>query len=107
MKAERIPPLSALAVAFVLAVPTVATAGDVAAGAALARQWCSGCHVVDEARRGTDSAPPLTTIAKRHAADESWLRGWLAQPHPPMPNFNLDRREIDDIIAYLGSLRAD
>jgi hypothetical protein len=30
---------------------------------------------------------------------------WLANPHPPMPNFNLSRTEIDWIVAYLASLR--
>jgi mono/diheme cytochrome c family protein len=32
------------------------------------------------------------------------VRAWLADPHPPMPNFNLSRQQIDDIVAYLDSL---
>lgn len=33
--------------------------------------------------------------------------GVLMAPHPPMPNINLSRDEIGDIVAYLQTLRAD
>lgn len=79
-------------------------AGNAQAGHALARIWCSSCHVVDESGQGRDTAPPFATIANSSHATRSWLRGWLTQPHPPMPNFNLSRQEIDDIVAYLDSL---
>ncbi len=35
------------------------------------------------------------------------LRAWLADPHPPMPKFDLTRAETDAIIAYIGSLKRD
>jgi mono/diheme cytochrome c family protein len=79
-------------------------AGDAQAGHALAQVWCSSCHVVDTSGQGRDTAPPFAAIAKQRAADRAWLRGWLTSPHPPMPNFNLSRKEIDDLIAYLESL---
>ena len=79
-------------------------AGDVAAGHALARQWCTSCHVVEEGGKGPDTAPPFSIIARGHAADPGWVRAWLSSSHPPMPNFNLAREQIDDIVAYLGSL---
>lgn len=85
------------------AVPALA-AGDAEAGHALARVWCSSCHLVDQSDQGRDTAPPFATIANRNPADRRWLRGWLIQPHPPMPNFNLSRQEIDNIVAYLDSL---
>lgn len=84
--------------------PAAAVAGDAAAGAAMAQQWCSGCHVVDGARRGSDTAPSFDAIARRTRSDKDWVRAWLIQPHPPMPNLNLTRQEIDDIVAYLESL---
>lgn len=83
---------------------SAAAAGDAEAGHALARIWCSSCHIVDEAQQARDAAPPFASIAKRHGSDRAWLRAWLTAPHPPMPNFNLSRREIDDIVAYLESL---
>jgi mono/diheme cytochrome c family protein len=62
---------------------------------------------VDErtAEQATRSALPALLGGKQRTADE--IRGWLADPHPPMPNLNLSRQEIDDILAYLESLTGD
>jgi cytochrome c len=73
-------------------------------GLRLARQWCAGCHSVDAADQGTDAAPSFASIAENSGADTAWLRAWLASPHPAMPDMNLSRDEIDDIVAYLSSL---
>lgn len=78
--------------------------GNRDAGLRLARQWCSGCHAVDEAGSGTDATASFQHIARNHGQDKAWLRGWLSSSHPSMPNFNLSREEIDDIVAYLSSL---
>jgi hypothetical protein len=32
-------------------------------------------------------------------------RAFLLAPHPPMPDLNLSRADIDDISAYLDSLK--
>jgi mono/diheme cytochrome c family protein len=34
----------------------------------------------------------------------SFIRGWLMDPHPPMPGIMLSRQQINDIIAYLQTL---
>jgi len=81
-----------------------AFAGDRAQGETLVKQWCANCHVDDEAMRGTDAAPPLSTLAKENEHSPEWVRAWLIDPHPPMPNLNLSRQEIDDIQAYLRGL---
>jgi mono/diheme cytochrome c family protein len=94
-----------IAVAVLIGTAAVAQAeGDATKGHALARQWCTGCHVVDEGGPGPDTAPPFATIARRQGGDHAWVRAWLAAPHPPMPNFNLTRQQIADIVAYLDSL---
>ena len=93
-----------VATAVAISAAPAEAAGNPQAGHALAQVWCSSCHVVDESGQGRDTAPPFATIASRHQADHRWLRGWLIQPHPPMPNFNLSRQQIDDIVAYLDSL---
>ena len=76
-----------------------------ASGQKLTRQWCTGCHVVGPGERGIDAAPALPIIAQRHGTDEAWVRAWLMSPHPPMPNLNLSRQEIDDVTAYLHTLQ--
>lgn len=79
-------------------------AGDAEAGHKLAQVWCTSCHIVDDAPQGADTAPPFPTIAQRHQ-DRAWIRAWLASPHPPMPNLNLSRQQIDNVVAYLDSLK--
>lgn len=92
-----------LATAAVILVPDAASA-DAAAGKRLVDQWCVACHVPEQRARSSDSAPPFTVLAAR-GRDPGWLRAWLADPHPPMPNPSLTRQEIEDIVAYLGTLR--
>ena len=80
----------------------VAAEGNAKTGALLARHWCGSCHGVGSGI-AADAAPPLESIAERPYEDR-WLRAWLADPHPPMPNFSLSRSEIEDIVAYLRAL---
>ena len=82
----------------------LAHAADVAEGEAIARRWCSGCHVVDKAAVARDVPPNFATIAQRPSLSESSLLGWLNTPHPSMPNFELSRGELDDLVAYIRSL---
>lgn len=72
-------------------------------GGALAERWCAHCHVVGEQGRGTDAVPPLATVAARR--NPEWLRGFLSEPHGPMPDLNLTTREIEDLTQYLATLR--
>lgn len=83
-----------------------AAAGNVPAGRDLAQRWCSSCHIVDQSGHGPDTAPPFRTIAKRGPKDRDWMRAWITAPHPPMPNLNLSRQQIDDVVAYIDSLTA-
>jgi mono/diheme cytochrome c family protein len=76
-------------------------------GLRLARQWCTSCHIVAPGTGGSDAARPFEVIANDPMVTENGLRAWLADPHPPMPNFELTRTEIDAIIAYIKSLKRD
>ena len=84
-----------------------ATATDPAEGLRLARQWCTSCHIVAPSDSGSDVAPPFEMVANNPNMTEGGLRAWLADPHPPMPRFDLTRAETDAIIAYIGSLKRD
>ncbi len=86
---------------------TADEAGDVRAGEALAIKACSHCHVVSK-RVG----PPFAEIAKGPHATPSALRDFLHSTHADvshpsaMPSPELTERQIDDLAAYIASLRA-
>jgi len=94
----------ALSLTFIAAATAQAAAGDAQAGRRIALRWCDGCHGSAEANRASDGAPSLLAIAQDKSKTPEHLRAWLTAPHPPMPNLNLSRSEIDDIMAYLESL---
>ena len=81
--------------------------GDPEVGQNLALQWCTSCHVVDREGHGTDAAPPLPPLLQEERRTPDQLRGWLTDPHPPMPNLDLTRQEIEHIVAYLQSLASE
>jgi mono/diheme cytochrome c family protein len=81
--------------------------GDARAGGQLARYWCAGCHVVanDQQRPAVAGVPPFRTLANDPQVTEYRIRMFLITPHTIMPNFMLTRRETDDIVAYIQSLK--
>lgn len=88
-----------------LAIPLAAQAADAGHGKALAERWCANCHAVAPgAKEANDQVPSFAAIAKRKDMTPDRLRTWLQTPHPNMPNFNLARQNIEDLIAYLRSL---
>lgn len=103
--------LPALACAAALAagvalLPAVSAAqGDERSGRAIAGRWCVECHLIAPSGPGSDIGPTFESVANDPDRSQSRVRGWLADPHPPMPNLDLTRREIEDVIAYLESLK--
>lgn len=95
-----------LAIGVVVLASTARAQGDPERGRLLSQTWCTGCHVVDLEGHGADAGPALPTLLGDGLRTPEEIRGWLADPHPPMPNFNLSPREIEDIVAYLQSLAA-
>ena len=80
--------------------------GDPAEGERLAKLWCASCHLVGPgATVATTEAPPFESVAGRTTDDLGWLRAFLMDPHPPMPQFSLSREEIRDLAAYIASLK--
>jgi mono/diheme cytochrome c family protein len=81
-----------------------AYAGDPVEGRRIAERWCSSCHVAPGGGGGTDAVPTLESIARDPSHDSGWLRQWLNDPHPPMPNIHLSHSEIENVVAYLQTL---
>jgi len=81
-------------------------AAEPESGHVIARRWCANCHLVDTQMQSAarDTAPSFPDIARRLGRDPQKLRGWLNSSHPSMPDMQLSREEIDDVVAYLQSL---
>ncbi len=98
--------LSVLSLPVLLILPTlVAAEGRALEGQKVARQWCVSCHVVESGQVASDGAPAFSQIASDPMMTPERLRGWLVDPHPPMPDLNLTTQEISDIVDYLESLK--
>lgn len=80
--------------------------GDETRGEALVRRWCVSCHLIEGRGPASDLAPPFHAVARDPRKTPDYLRTFLANPHAPMPPLQLSRAEIEDIVAYLGTLRA-
>jgi mono/diheme cytochrome c family protein len=81
---------------------------DVVAGHALARQACIGCHVVEagnSVRRRNAVGPAFQDIANTPGMTGMALHAFLTTSHPKMPNLILTPAEMDDVVAYILSLR--
>jgi mono/diheme cytochrome c family protein len=93
-----------LAVTIVVAGSATGHAADTARGAQLARLWCAGCHIVGSGSQGqVQVGPPSFRAISGLSSDQ--LRTFLIKPHPPMPDLSLSRSEMDDLIAYIKSLK--
>src|SRR5947209_4686864 len=90
----------------VVAANSPSFAADAAKGADLAQRMCVGCHVVGTTAVGpVQQGPPSFRAVGQSQKSADQLKAFLANPHGVMPNFSLTRTEIDDLIAYVQTLR--
>jgi cytochrome c len=81
-------------------------AADVAKGALLAGQWCANCHVIGGSPGASvQQGPPSFRAIAQGGLTADQLRTFLSHPHAPMPDLALTRSEINDLIAYIDTLR--
>jgi mono/diheme cytochrome c family protein len=99
-------------VALILFVPVSAGAaelGDVAAGHAYAKKVCAACHGVERGEKFSPEllAPNFDEIAAAPGMNERALQVWLqSSDHENMPNLMLTQEAVDNVVAYIMSLRA-
>jgi mono/diheme cytochrome c family protein len=82
----------------------------IARGKALVVLNCSGCHAVaDEKQSPNPKSPPFRTLSERFPIDalEETFIGTIDTGHAGMPVFEASQDEIDDIVAYIGSVMGD
>lgn len=95
------------AMASFLMIAAPAAADNAMVGKAMAERWCASCHIIapSSVTRTTEGVPTFMAIARDPAKTDRRLRLFLTDPHPPMPNFHLSRLEMDDLVAYIQSLK--
>ena len=98
-----------LATALFIAAPVLAQTlpGDAYEGQTLARQVCAACHRVEPGDQGASSngAPAFQDVANDAAVTALSLRVFFRTPHKKMPDLILSETEVDDITAYILSLK--
>lgn len=92
-----------------LAAPALA-AGDPDAVRGLLADRCADCHAVPGYSAGTPNtglpAPSFQAMADDAAVyTEERVRAFLQEPHWPMTGFVLSPADVDNILAYLETLR--
>jgi mono/diheme cytochrome c family protein len=81
-------------------------AGDPGAGAAYAKQVCAKCHAIDRTGISPEpSAPPFRDVANTPGMTATALSVWLTTSHPTMPNIVVERDDLDNVIAFILSLK--
>lgn len=99
--------LAALLAPLAAGAQTDQSAGDPRAGRAMALQVCSECHMIPggPAPTARRNGPPFQLLANQPTTTDPGLRSLLRAPHAGMPMFRLTDREMDDLVAFLLSLR--
>ena len=82
-------------------------AGNAAEGRAFAQTACSSCHAVEQGQTVSPlpAAPTFVSVANMRGMNRRGLNAWLHSPHPSMPNLVIYDNRIDDLAAYLATLR--
>jgi mono/diheme cytochrome c family protein len=94
-----------------LAVPGIVCAadmGDPQRGLVYAKKACSECHAVEKGEVSPNiKAPNFSAIAASPGMTERALIVWLqSSHHATMPNFIIPPDDLDNVVAYIMSLRA-
>ena len=83
------------------------TDADATHGKAIADQACAGCHAMDGRQGSTiqgTPAPTFRAIAGQSRTAER-LKDIVTTPPHPMPAIPLGISEVNDIVAYIRSLK--
>jgi mono/diheme cytochrome c family protein len=85
-----------------------AEGGDAQRGHAYAKKVCAKCHAVEggDMISPTMIAPTFTAVADTAGMNERALIVWFqSSDHETMPNLMLAPGDLDDVVAYIVSLR--
>lgn len=93
---------------FLLAAPAAGSAdqGSPAAGRMVAQEQCIECHAIEQGEAAKSQAPSFFEVAQSEHNARS-IRVFLRTPHATMPNIVLSNDQIEDVAAYIMSLREE
>lgn len=96
--------------AALILLPSAAAAqelGDPQAGHAYAVQVCAECHAVEPNEHGSPviEATSFEKVANTPGMTGTALTVWMNTSHPNMPNLVLPQADLDNVIAYILSLK--
>lgn len=77
---------------------------------AFAQAACGGCHAVEHDRSSPEPlAPEWPRIVNTPGLTAETLRTWLVDAHnyPEEMDFDLDRPQVDDLVAYMMTLQRE
>lgn len=100
--------IAILGAAALMCSPVVAQEpGSAKLGQQLAETVCAECHAVgrDALRSPNRMAPTFEAVANMPGMTALAIRVWLRSAHREMPNLVLMPDEVDDVTAYLDTLR--
>jgi mono/diheme cytochrome c family protein len=80
---------------------------DARKGLRYAQKACAACHNVSEssAPSPNSKAPPFKLVANLPGASLAGLTEWSRTPHSSMPNLIVEPNDMDDVIAYILTLK--
>jgi len=77
-------------------------------GRALADRVCTNCHLVsDQQNNAVADVPTFQEIADKPDQTEARIMARIAIPKHPMPVIPITKEELEDVAAYIMSLRSE
>ena len=74
-------------------------------GADIAARWCADCHVVSPSGAGVDHGPSFPSLSANRKPEQ--IMGSLSAHAQPLKGFTLSAREVQDVTAYIASLKTE
>jgi mono/diheme cytochrome c family protein len=89
----------------ILAAGEMSFAQDARTGELLSRRWCLPCHAISTGQGKAGKPRSLQSIANTENVNFDKIVGFLLLPHAVMPNLPLNRKEVEDIAAYIAQMK--
>ncbi len=107
-----VPMLASLPMFAFLPMSPALAEGDPNAVRGIVAEYCTQCHEVPGYRprweRASVNAPSFRSIANQPKIyTRARLEAFLHKPHYPMTKFLLSRSDVDNLVAFIASLREE